>query len=105
MLRGPISCSSIKDCMDPFKSHLQSMHIAIGLTAATRGAALGKQIPITLRTLCNASSTAAEAALLAGGPPAPLLALLEVVPTTAPASLVLLRDGVPLQIRDLVGGA
>ncbi len=76
-----------------------------GHAAASKGPVQGKPLPLTLRTLCHASSAAAEAALLAGGPPAPLLALIEVEPTTVPASLVLLRDGVPLQIRDLVGGA
>ena len=73
-----------------------------GQRAASTGPALGKQVPVTLRTLCHASSTAAEAALLAAGPPAPLTASLEVEPTTAPASLVLLRDGVPLPTRELV---
>ena len=81
---------------------MQRLMTLTGHRASSNGPALGKQLPVTLRTLCHASSAPAEAALLAGGPPAPLLASMEVEPTTAPASLVLLRDGVPLQTRELV---
>lgn len=63
---------------------------------------MGRQVPLALTVRCQPAGAEAEAAVAAAGPPQPLALGLEVEPSTAPAEIMLLHNGVRLPQRELV---
>jgi hypothetical protein len=78
------------------------MIAATGLTAACEGPALGKPALLTMSLECTPLDPAAGAAAAACGSAKRLLCSVHVEPSTAPAAIVLLRNGAPLPQRELV---